>query len=103
MMRVGKRWWSTLLGKECIHSEARGRVVPHGLWTLDQSSLAVDVQHRDLDRGAGDLLVDQVLVQKIVHSTVHLLQVHLFVLRNGGRGGGGVRKKGKEGHRNLNW
>lgn len=91
-----KRRRSPLPGKECSHSEARGRVVPHGLGSLDQSSLAVDVQRRDLDRGAGDLLVDQVLVQKIVHSAMHLLQVHLFVLEGWGVG---EEERGKEGHR----
>ena len=70
------------------HREARGRIVPHGLppsrpqrgagWA---GLHAADVQRRDLDRVAGDLLVGKVLVQKTVHTTVHLFQVHLLVLQ----------------------
>lgn len=85
MVRMGKRrWWCPLPGEEGGHTEARGRVVPPGLRARDQRGLAglhaADVQRRDLDRGAGDLLVDQVLVQKTVHTTMHLFQVHLLVL-----------------------
>lgn len=75
------------------HSEARGQAGLH----------AADVQRRDLDRGAGDLLVDQVLVQKTVHTTVHLFQIHLLVLQEEGGVGveeGRQRERGvEEGHR----
>lgn len=85
MVRMGKRRrWCPLPGEEGGHSEARGRVVPPGLRARDQRGLAglhaADVQRRDLDRGAGDLLVGQVLVQKTVHTTMHLFQIHLLVL-----------------------
>lgn len=108
MVRVGKRRRrAPLPGEEGGHSEARGRVVPHGLRPRTQRALAglhaADVQRRDLDRGAGDLLVGQVLVQKTVHTTMHLFQIHLLVLKRrsggveedrgetGGGGGGGRR------------
>lgn len=85
MVRVGKRRRRRPLpGEEGGHTEARGRVVPHGLRPRHQRALAglhaADVQRRDLDRGAGDLLVGQVLVQKTVHTTMHLFQIHLLVL-----------------------
>lgn len=89
-----------LPGEEGGHREARGWVVPYGVPPRHQRGLAgphaADVQRRDLDRGAGDLLVGQVLVHKTVHTTMYLLQVHLLVLeeeegwrrREGGRRGG---------------
>lgn len=85
MVRMGKRRrLHPLPGKVGGHSETRGRVVPHGLRPRNQRGLAglhsADVQRRDLDRGAGDLLVGQVLVQKTVHTTMHLFQIHLLVL-----------------------
>lgn len=85
MVRMGKRGRRPPLpGQVGGHSEARGRVVPPGLRARHQRGLAglhaADVQRRDLDRGAGDLLVGQVLVQKTVHTTMHLFQVHLLVL-----------------------
>lgn len=107
MVRVGKRSrWYPLPWEEGGHSETRGRVVPPGLRPRDQRGLAglhaADVQRRDLDRGAGDLLVGQVLVQKTVHTTMHLFQIHLLVLydeewrveEDRGETGGG-----REGHR----
>ena len=96
MVRVGKRRRRRPLpGEERGHSEARGGVVPPGLRPLRLAGLhAADVQRRDLDRGAGDLLVDQVLVQKTVHTTMHLLQVHLLVLQ---RRSGGVEDRGETG------
>lgn len=84
MVRVGERRRRPLPWEEGGHSEARGQVGLH----------AADVQRRDLDRGAGDLLVGQVLVQKTVHTPVHLFQIHLLVLEE--QGGG--RQRG-EGHR----
>lgn len=81
VMGEGKRWrrCSPLPGKEGGHSE-----VPHGLGPLNQGGLAglhaADVQRRDLDRVAWDLLVGQVLVQKTVYTAVHLFQIHLLVL-----------------------
>lgn len=85
MVRMGKRRrLHPLPGKVGGHSETRGRVVPHGLRPRNQRGLAglhsADVQRRDLDRGAGNLLVSQVLVQKTVHTTMHLFQIHLLVL-----------------------
>lgn len=85
MVRMGKRRrLHPLPGKVRGHSETRGRVVPHGLRPRNQRGLAglhsADVQRRDLDRGAGDLLVGQVLVQKTVHTTMYLFQIHLLVL-----------------------
>lgn len=52
---------------------------------------AADVQSRDLDRLARQLLVGQVLVQEAVQTLVDLLKVHFFVLetereRSGERG-----------------
>lgn len=108
MVRMGQRRWRPLPGEESGHSEPRGGVVPHGLRPRDQRGLAglhaADVQRRDLDRGAGDLLVGQVLVQKTVHTTVHLFQIHLLVLQEEeeeeveeGRHGGGDREDRKGG------
>lgn len=96
MVRMGQRRWRPLPGEESGHSEPRGGVVPHGLAGL-AGLHAADVQRRDLDRGAGDLLVGQVLVQKTVHTTVHLFQIHLLVLQEEeeveeGRHGGGDRE-----------
>lgn len=42
---------------------------------------AANVQSRDLDRLAWQLLVGQVFVQEAVQTLVDLLQVHLFVLQ----------------------
>lgn len=102
MVRKGQRRRSPLPGQESGHSECRGGVVPHGLRSLDQRGLAglhaADVQRRDLDRGAGDLLVGQVLVQKTVHTTVHLFQIHLLVLQEEEEDGGRQERTGG-GHR----
>ena len=77
----------TTLLEEGGHRERRppvAGVVPHrqafqGLAGLD----VADVQGRDLDRLAWQLLVSQVLVQQAVQTLVDLLQIHLFVLGKG--------------------
>lgn len=73
------------------HRQARARVVPHRLQLL-AGLHAADVQRRDLDRRAGDLLVCHVLVHKTVHTPMHLFQIHLLVLE-------GERERGRKGHR----
>lgn len=69
----------SLLREEGAHRQARARVVSHSLPLL-VGRHAADVQGRDLDRWCGDLLVCHVLVQKTVHTPMHLFQVHLLVL-----------------------
>ncbi len=46
---------------------------------------AANVQGRDLDRLAWQLLVGQILVQEAVQTLVDLFQVHLFVLEIDGK------------------
>lgn len=81
----------TLL-EEGGHREPRwppiGWVVPSGQGLQGLAGLhAANVQGRDLDRLAWQLLVGQVLVQQAVQTMVDLFQVHLFVLKIDGKKG----------------
>lgn len=84
----------TLL-EEGAHREPRrppmGWVVPRRQDLQGLAGLhAANVQGRDLDRLAWQLLVGQVLVQEAVQTLVDLFQVHLFVLEMDGKKSGAI-------------